>query len=185
MTLSLRPGCRKVRGPDAGNSTSRRAGKPDARFRSGEKGVKRRPAEPSPGESLRRRPCPIPATEAQTATYTPASHSPTSHRLLLRRRSRRGQMDRNRSPAPVALAPPLPRPRERRVPELASRHGRFSPCTLLLFKCFPIFARSPSANIVRAKGGEKGRGKLNHTLPKHQSSLGPAPVRKEPGSRDG
>lgn len=147
-------------------------------------GGKGRPAEPSPGESLRLRPCPIPGTEAQTATYTPNSHSPTRHRLLLRRR-RRGQMDCNCSPAPQLWPRPLPRPRERRVPELASRHGHFSPRAFLLVKFFPVFARSPSANIVRAKGGEKGREKQKHTLLKHPSFLGPAPVRKEPGSRDG
>lgn len=82
----------------------------------------------------------------------------------------------------------MPGPLARREPEPALRRGLFPPCALLV-KLYPV-ARLSSftpANNVRAKGGEKGREKQNHTPPKHTPllSIGPAPVRKERGSKGG
>lgn len=181
MPLSLRRRCRKVRGPDAGNSTSRRAGKPDARFRSGGKG-KTRGAEPW-GE-------PSPPPLSDPSNRSPNSHLHAGFSLTYSPPPAASQSPPwangpQPQPRPQLWPRPLPRPRERRLPELASRHGHFLPRAFLLVKFFPVFARSPSANIVRAKGGEKGREKQKHTLPKHPSFLGTAPVRKEPGSGDG
>lgn len=129
--------------PDEGNSTGRRAEIPDAGFRSGKRAAKRGPAEQSLGESLRRRPRAVQVPGAQTATYTPASHSPTRHRLRLHRLRRRRRRRGHRTATAVPPPRPWPRPRARCVREPASRRGRFPPCALLLVNFISSFLIHP------------------------------------------
>lgn len=138
-----------------------------------------RPRSPSP-------PPRYPGTPAQRPTCLLASHS--RPRLLLHLDSR-GCRHRSHSPAfaPPPATPPDPMPRARPDPEPASRCCRFPPCIFLLVRFYPFFPHSPSANTVRARGGQKRLPKQKHThLNTHLLlSLYPVPEGKEPGNRDG